>query len=421
MRAVAAGSIVLFHIWRYGSPEGAPFDLGLLDHVFQNLPVGVTLFFTLSGFLLYRPFAAAIMRGQEHPTLRTYLWNRALRILPAYWVILILTGVVLQATFIRSSALELQTGSLVSDPWVFVRNATLTQNYTPGTLLTGIGPAWSLAIELVFYLVLPLVALIGSLAAARSLTRRGRRLAAFAPALILFLVGMSGKAVAAFVVPGLGPGGGWIGDWHSVIERSFWAQADLFAFGMALAVVHVDAEDGLLRLPRWWMSLVAAGVVLVAVPTAVLVDMAMLGVYQYDTLMAFACALLLSLVVLPDVTRTDLRSNEPHTTPFVRVLESRILVLAGLVSYSLFLWHEPLIRWMQAHGLTIGGRLGFLADVALLGSVSVVLAALTYRFVERPALARKRRQTRQIQHHPAGPTPTPSELEDVASGKVSDD
>ena len=337
-------------------------------------------------------------------------------------MILILTGVVLQATFVRSSALELRTGSLVSDPLVFVRNATLTQNYTPGTLLTGIGPAWSLAIELVFYLVLPLVALIGSIAAARSLTRRGRRLAAFAPPLILFFVGMSGKAVAAFVVPGLGPGGGWIGDWHSVIERSFWGQADLFAFGMALAVARVDAEDGLLRLPSWWMGLVAAGVVLVVVPTALLADMAMMGVYQYDTLMAFACALLLSLVVLPDVTRTDLSSNEPHTTPLVRLLESRVLVLAGLVSYSLFLWHEPLIRWMQAHGLTIGGRLGFLADVFLLGSVSLVLAALTYRFVERPALARKRRQTRQIQHHPSGATPTtPSELEEVASGKVSDD
>jgi peptidoglycan/LPS O-acetylase OafA/YrhL len=421
MRAIAAGSIALYHVWRYASPEAGRFDLGLLDHVFQNLPVGVTLFFTLSGFLLYRPFAAAIMRAQQRPTLRTYFRNRALRILPAYWVILILTGVVLQATFVRPSALELRTGSLVTDPWVFIRNATLTQNYTPGTLLTGIGPAWSLAIELVFYVVLPLVALIGSLAAARSLTRRGRRLAAFVPPLILFFVGMSGKAVAAFVVPGLGAGAGWVGDWHSVIERSFWGQADLFVFGMALAIARVDAEDGLLRLPRWWMGVVAAGVVLVAVPTAVLVDMVMLGAYQYDTLMAFACGLLLSLVVLPDVTRTGLSSKEPRTTPLVRLLESRVLVMTGLVSYSLFLWHEPLIRWMQAHGFTVGGRMGFLVDVAFLGSVSLVLAALTYRFVERPALARKRRTTRQTQHQPLGAAPRPSKLEGVSSGMVSDD
>jgi peptidoglycan/LPS O-acetylase OafA/YrhL len=421
MRAVAAGSIVLFHIWRYASPEGAGFDLGLLDHVFQHLPVGVTLFFTLSGFLLYRPFAGAIMRGHEHPTLRAYFRNRALRILPAYWVILILAGVVLQATFVRPSALELGIGPLFTDPWVLIRNATLTQNYTPGTLLTGIGPAWSLAIELVFYLVLPLVAFIGSFAAARSLTRRGRRLAAFAPPLILFFLGMSGKAVAAFVVPGLGPGAGWVGDWHSVIERSFWGQADLFVFGMALAVARVDAEDGLLRLPRWWMGVVAAGVVLVAVPAAALADMEMLGAYPYDTLMALACGLLLSLVVLPDVTRTDPSSTEPRLSLLVRMLESRVLVLTGLVSYSLFLWHEPLIRWMQVHGFTVGGRTGFLVDIVLLGSISLVLAALTYRFVERPALARKRRQTRQIQHQPAGAAPTPSELEGVASGTASGD
>lgn len=39
---------------------------------------------TLSGFLLYRPFAAALLRARPRPDLAAYLRNRALRILPAY-------------------------------------------------------------------------------------------------------------------------------------------------------------------------------------------------------------------------------------------------------------------------------------------------------------------------------------------------
>ena len=65
-----------------------------------NLAYGVVLFFTLSGFLLYRPFAASIVRGERLPSVRGYLRNRALRILPAYWAILFLCAVVVgSATF----------------------------------------------------------------------------------------------------------------------------------------------------------------------------------------------------------------------------------------------------------------------------------------------------------------------------------
>jgi hypothetical protein len=65
------------------------------------------------------------------------------------------------------------------------------------------------------------------------------------------VIGLSGRATARFLVaPTVGTAPGWDGDWHSVIVRSFWAQAELFAFGMALAVMHVSLQAGLLRLPR---------------------------------------------------------------------------------------------------------------------------------------------------------------------------
>ena len=59
----------------------------------------------------------------------------------------------------------------------------------------------------------------------------------------------------------IGPGFGWVNDWHSVLERSFWVQADLFAYGMLLAVLSVAVEDGRIQLPRGWWPVTASAFV----------------------------------------------------------------------------------------------------------------------------------------------------------------
>ena len=125
----------------------------------QDLAYGVILFFTLSGFLLYRPFAAAILRGDPLPSLRRYLLNRALRILPAYWVILFFSAMVLGSVLFWDSSGNLANGRLL-DLGLIPRAAFFLQDYFPSTLLLGIGPAWSLAVEVVFYCALPMLALL---------------------------------------------------------------------------------------------------------------------------------------------------------------------------------------------------------------------------------------------------------------------
>src|SRR5439155_8306716 len=61
----------------------------------QRLEVGVAIFFVISGFLLYRPFAASRAAGQPAPRTGPYAWRRVLRIVPAYWLALTVTVVVL--------------------------------------------------------------------------------------------------------------------------------------------------------------------------------------------------------------------------------------------------------------------------------------------------------------------------------------
>jgi peptidoglycan/LPS O-acetylase OafA/YrhL len=383
LRALAACSILVFHSWLYSSPEGKSPALGPLWHVLPDLAFGVILFFTLSGFLLYRPFVAAAMRGERGPGIRLYLKNRALRILPAYWVILLVCALVLRSVLLRDERGDLMSGAM-TDPWLLAKSALLVQHYDPRTLLVGIGPAWSLAVEVAFYLSLPVLALLAFALARRASTRRGRRFAALAPAALMLCIGLSGKAAGAYLVPPAEPFAGWDANWHSVIERGFLGQADLFSFGMALAIVRVDWEDGLLRLPRHWRLGVIALCVVSYFVTAHGTQSNQLSYSPYNTLMALGCAALLALVVL-------YRPGTDAVPLLVRFLETRALVWLGVISYSVFLWHEPLVRFLHAHGLTLSGGLGFLVNTVVLAGVTFSLAAITYRFVERPALALKRK------------------------------
>jgi peptidoglycan/LPS O-acetylase OafA/YrhL len=375
MRALAASSVLVLHCWLYSDPRGPAPDVGWpATSILPHLGLGVTLFFALSAFLLYRPFAGPIVRNEPLPGVRTYLRNRAFRILPAHWAILFIVALALGAGFVSSG---LEHVSPLHQPRVLAADAFLVQGYFPSTVLTGIQPEWSLGVEVVFYLALPLLVLLAATIARRATTRMERRLAALAPALVLFLIGISGKLMAASVVTG---GTGWDGTWHSVLIRSFWGQADLFTFGILVAVLRVEAEDGQLRLPRWWRTAVWISVLVIALPTMKFVRTD-IHAYAYDTLMALALALLLVLVVIPGP-----RASTPR---LVRLLESRPLVATGVISYSLFLWHEPIARWLEAQGLTFAGSGGFAVNLVVLFTIAWLLSAVTYRYVELPALLRK--------------------------------
>jgi peptidoglycan/LPS O-acetylase OafA/YrhL len=385
LRALAAGSIVLLHVWGFSMPHREVLGSGhRLADAFSTLAVGVTLFFTLSGFLLYRPFAASIARGERSLRIPAYARNRVLRIVPAYWVILALT-LAIGAVNIRHVDGTISYVGRLLDPFSLFQVGFLLQNYRPSTVDIGIGPAWSLAVEAVFYCVLPLLVCAAAFVARRTTTRRQRVLVLLGPPVFLLLLGLSGK-YAAHLLPG-SPTEGFEPNWHSVIERSFWAQADLFSFGMIVAVLHTEVADGQLHLPlRWrWIAVVAG--LLVFAPCAWTMHQGEQSYLPQNTGEALGLSLLFAAIVIPGFASNRSRA--------IRCLESRPLVAAGVVSYSLFLWHAPIIHLLESYGLTLGG--GWWALLVNLIEVAVVagtLSALTYRYVERPALRRKR-STRQ--------------------------
>ncbi|MDX6547573.1 MAG: hypothetical protein QOG33_1123 [Gaiellales bacterium] len=377
MRAIAACSILVFHSTQL-FVAGNVAVFGVLAVAAKPLLLGVTCFFVLSGFLLYRPFASAILTGATLPSVRRYFRHRALRIVPAYWAILAVTGFVLGAACV--DAATAQTGFYTSHLHLFVLDALLLQEYAPSTIATGIMPAWSLAAEAVFYILLPLLALITYRRARRATSHGSRLMLALLPAAVLEAIGVVGHIVDSYVLPG--PIGSNTAGWHSVIDRGFLGQADGFAWGMFVAVLVCESKAGRLPIPTRRQRLVLEAILVVGA-------LAMLMLARPLATLAFPApfALLLGYVALHQERAAARRPA------LIKLLGSRPLVAAGLGSYSVFLWNLPLFTMMTRFGIVFPGYTGYPVTLAILATLTGACSYVTYRFVEAPAIryARRRR------------------------------
>jgi peptidoglycan/LPS O-acetylase OafA/YrhL len=107
----------------------------------DRLNVGVAIFFVLSGFLIFRPFAHSLIHGSPLPKTWNYYLKRASRILPGYWLALFVLAGLDALTIVNTSG--------------FIRNVFIVHSFTEHNVFTGIRQAWTLAIEMSFYVVVP--------------------------------------------------------------------------------------------------------------------------------------------------------------------------------------------------------------------------------------------------------------------------
>ncbi|GAP58877.1 putative peptidoglycan O-acetyltransferase YrhL [Arthrobacter sp. Hiyo1] len=165
----------------------------------------------------------------------------------------------------------------------------------------------------------------------------------------------------------------------AVFLRSFLAQADLFGYGMLAAVaVVVIHERGVERV----QTRVKAALVLVAA----LIELLALEFARpvISTVSGVAAALVLLAVVLPSSRGDDLNRT-------ARVLEWLPFRFTGVMSYSIYLWHLPVIFWLMGHHRTFGqNTLALPLNGLLVLAITLSLSTLTYYFVERPAMKLKR-------------------------------
>ncbi|WP_270889447.1 acyltransferase family protein [Pedococcus sp. 5OH_020] len=356
LRAVAVVAVVLTHAgyWtgRYGHGFGAAF-LARMDS-------GVAVFFVISGFLLFRPWLLSAAVPQRHtPSLQRYAVRRALRILPAYWLAVVLCLVLVP-----------QQQHVTALDWV--RHALLLQIYRFGWFREGLTQTWSLATEASFYAALPLF----GLAVAWWLRR-----AWSAP-----------TALAACAALGAVPVGWqiWLHAGAHQVMGGFWLPAYLgwFAAGMALAVVrvHLDAHAPD-QESRWWRAEALGRYPFTcwAVTAAALLA-AMTPVAGPRSLTADTAGQAVTKALLYGVVGTSLVwpavfGRSPLT---MVVLANRPLRYLGDISYGMFLYHLLVLTWvMRVLGYPVfSGQVVQVFPLTVVGSAA--LAAVSFRFLERP-------------------------------------
>ncbi len=375
-RAIAALSIFVVHI---------TFTLGTLDggSYLWQLNTAVPLFYAISGFLLYRPFAKARMDARGSPSVRKYGVRRAFRILPAYWVALPIVAVVLGIT------------SKVFSPSGIPTYFLFGQLYSLDTINGGIGPAWTICVEVTFYLFLPVwVWLLGRVRRSTS--------ASFLP---LELGGVF--CLIAFSIL-----------WKVVAVRLTGSQAnfspvfvvlpaalDQLGAGMGVAVLSVWAAERR-EAPRFaevidrrpWLPWVVAGVAFYLLGTS----LGPLGGSWGTRLIAeHELKLIIAVgIILPGVFGAFDRGR------LRRGLRWRPLLWVGLVSYGFYLWHLPILHVLADEGL------GKAVPAAVFGLIALALvclvAAASWYGLERHAIAFSHRITGRSPRPRPEPEPSPA-------------
>lgn len=358
LRAVAALSVLAYHV---ALASGLSHSEALSPLV-AELKAGVGVFFVISGFVLYLPYARAIQTRASLPDWRGFAVRRVTRIFPAYWIALTALAVA------SPSSVVLGTNS-----W---RYYLLTQVYDPNTILSGLPVAWSLCVEVSFYLALPFFAL-----GVRRLTRHRSVLA---PQLLV-LAALGGASLllrlaVTRAVVGEVPHSGF------VLETALPGFVDWFAIGMALAAVRGSLEDGS-RLPAavWWLARrpaacwTGAGLCFLA---AVAVQPGDLFISLYGPAAHLAIGGACALLVLPAALGSGATG----------VLRDRRVVWLGTVSYGIYLWHLLILELIVGAPVrpplaphAAGPVLALLTAVA---GGAIAFGAASWYLAERP-LARR--------------------------------
>ncbi|WP_248963530.1 acyltransferase family protein [Sphaerisporangium perillae] len=367
MRAVAAFAVLTFHV----AIESAT---ALQNNFFAALlargDVAVPIFFTLSGLLLYRPYARAVLEGTRPPATGTYLVKRALRILPAYWLVV-------------AAAMLLWSRDHLGDLKTWLQMVFLAQNYELHPWWFGLGPKglaqmWSLCVEMAFYLVLPLVAALLAMFARRGGTSIGQR----ARRLLIGLAVLSAISylwTVASYYPEYRP---YMNTW---LPRAW----TFFAPGMALAVVSVWArreQDGpAARFVRavnaspgtlWLVAALAYAVAASPVtgPRFSGIDGVWSGMFELALYSVVAACLVAPCALLASAD-----------APISRLLGNPVMRFFGRISYGVFLWQfVALYLWYDlTEQRPFSGN--FLVNLIVVGALTIGLATLTYRYVEEPA------------------------------------
>lgn len=339
LRAIAVVAVILFHT-----------NLGIATGGY----VGVDVFFVISGYLI----SSIILRemDQKRFTFLGFYERRIRRIFPALFVVLLVTTV--GAWFILPpNQLQTYAQSLVATT-AFASNIFfwLKSGYFGGDAeLFPLTHMWSLSVEEQYYLVFPLLAIVAGW---------GRKH-------LVDIVMAVGLVVSLWLCLAYAPREQMMAFFLTPMRA--WE----LLFGVFIAMHEARWREALIRRRFVGQSLELAAAAMILVP-----------IVFYDSRTLFP-----GWSAVPPVLGSALLILLARPGTMVgRVLASRPFVFVGLLSYSAYLWHQPLFALSRMQGFAEHGWPAY----AVLIAVTFLLAWLSLKFIERPFRDRNRFTRLQI-------------------------
>jgi peptidoglycan/LPS O-acetylase OafA/YrhL len=325
LRAVAVLAVVFFHAKLPGFSGGF---------------VGVDVFFVISGYLITGLIARDYRAGRF--SFASFYFRRIKRIVPA--LLCVYVGSTLLAAVLMLPSDMVEFGKSLFASAAFVSNHffyKLADYFGGQSELKPLLHTWSLSIEEQFYLVWPVTLLLLS------------RWRALRPSSLVGIACAASLAASAIMV-----------GYHK--EAAFFLapyRAWELLLGAWLALLGARPKIGARRAELW--TLIGLAMILASV---VLLDESQ----NFPGLLALPACLGTALLILVGL------EQQPTVT---RLLSTRLVVALGLVSYSLYLWHWPILAFARYHF----DRPLQWDELTILLALSLLAAAATYRYVEQPA------------------------------------
>jgi peptidoglycan/LPS O-acetylase OafA/YrhL len=376
VRALSTLGIILYHLFSVsGQTINNPNGLGEFS---GRLNVAVSIFFVLSGYLLFRPFVEAILLDAPFSKSSTFYLKRFVRIIPAYWVALLILWKIDAINFPNFSG--------------FIRSLFLIHTFTEGNVLTGIAQTWTLSVEVFFYLCLPWIAMLIR-ACTRNKTSKvklcnlfGCLIALYASAyvfrVVFHLVQLEHFETHAILLP---------------------AHFDTFALGMLVSagVVTLQVFPELRGLQT---RLARLAPVFFVFSGATWFWSTQIGWALDFNLSRFRIVLFgFFLYGIASVCFVIPFCLDSGTSRVTKIFGSRLFVWLGTISYGMYLWHFLFLvggfsdKYMpyEFHDMGIATRM----LITIPGTIAI--ASLSYYLIERPLLRALSRtmQKRKIQNH----------------------
>ena len=360
LRGLSTILIVVYHISfvsgytvAHANSSGAYID---------RLNIGVAIFFVLSGFLIFRPFAHSLIHGSPLPKTRNYYLKRAARILPGYWLALFVLAGLDALTIVNTSG--------------FIRNVFIVHSFTEHNVFTGIRQAWTLAIEMSFYVVVPAFAYVF----VRQTKRRNGPVVVSTLLKALSFLFLGAYAFRLFIHQ--------IDFWF-LDTAHIWlpSHMDTLALGMGLAVL-VEAPASaktLLKVKNFIANHTGSFVVCSVFVWLISANINMaIGLnrteFHIDLLGHFLYGIASVLLVAPFCVDSQ--------ALLVKAMSLRLFTWLGTISYGIYLWHmaflggnfaEKYMPYTENDGQVL---LRFLVVLP----ASIAIASLSYYVLERPIM-----------------------------------